>query len=152
MGLDAISAVERCLELVEDESLVTMDIILLDRFVPPAIEGDDGDTIQNMLRKHEITSYYNGLVNVITCMLSHPNVQYRYILEPSGPYPKLWNLLNFSPNNTWPMQENGMADAKAALEAGEGHGFEKFRRWIAGRAEHRQSVEDFVKSLMEEQE
>ena len=150
MGLDAISAVERCLDLVEDESQITMDIILLDRFVPPTVEGDFGDTVQNLLRKHEIDSYYNGLVNVITCMLSHPNVNYRYILEPSGPYPKLWNLLNFSPNNTWPMQENGMADAKTALEKGPGYGFEKFHSWIATRDEHNQSIEDFVMSLMQE--
>lgn len=123
MGLDAISAVEKCLELVDDESQITLDIILLDRFAATPGEEDDGDTIMNMLRLHEMKSYYKGLENVMTTMLSHPNVNYRYILEPSGKYPKLWNLLNFSPQNTWPLQEMGMKDAKAAMEAGEGASF-----------------------------
>ena len=50
MGLDAVSAVEKCLELVDDESQITMDILLLDRFVKPQEEDDDGDTVSNMLR------------------------------------------------------------------------------------------------------
>ena len=44
MGLDAISAVEKCLELVEDESQITLDIILLDRFADVQIEDVDGET------------------------------------------------------------------------------------------------------------
>lgn len=146
MGLDAMSAVEKCLDLVDDESKITMDIMLLDRFAMPESELDDGDTLKNMLRMHSIKHYYKGLENVITTMLAHPNVNYRYILEPSGDYPKLWNLLNFGPENTWPMQENGMADAKAALEAGPGVSFKRFHDWINTRDEHSQSIKDFVNS------
>ena len=130
MGLDAITAVERCLEKVDSEEQVTLDIMLLDRFVAPPEKQKDGDTIHNWLRTYEIKQYFKGLENVITTMLTYPNVKYRYILEPSGWYPKLWNLLNFGPNNTWPMQQNGMDDAKAALQAGEGAHFQKFRDWI----------------------
>ena len=104
MGLDAMTAVEKCLSLVgDDESKITLDIILLDRFATPDDKTDDGDTMMNMLRMHTVKSYYKGLENVITTMLAHPNVNYRYILEPSGKYPKLWNLLNFGYDNTWPM-------------------------------------------------
>lgn len=49
MGLDAMSAVEKCLELVDDDSQITMDIILLDRFTGTT-EDEEGDTIKNMLR------------------------------------------------------------------------------------------------------
>lgn len=49
MGLDAMSAVEKCLELVDDDSQITMDIILLDKFTDDA-EDEVGDTIKNMLR------------------------------------------------------------------------------------------------------
>ena len=94
MGLDAMSAVEKCLELVDDDSQITMDIILLDRFVE-ATEETSGNTLNNLLRGHETKKYYKGLENVITVMLAHPNVNYRYILEPSGHYPALFNLLNF---------------------------------------------------------
>ena len=71
-----------------------MDIILLDRFVE-ATEETSGNTLNNLLRGHETKKYYKGLENVITVMLAHPNVNYRYILEPSGHYPALFNLLNF---------------------------------------------------------
>uniref|UniRef100_A0A7S3MN87 PNPLA domain-containing protein n=1 Tax=Favella ehrenbergii TaxID=182087 RepID=A0A7S3MN87_9SPIT len=143
MGLDAISAVERCLTHVDSEEQVTLDIMLLDRFVAPPPEQDDSDTIANYLRYHEIHSYFKGLENVITTMLTYPNVNYRYILEPSGHYPKLWNLLNFGPKNTWPMQQNGMEDAKSALAAGEGAGFDKFRAWIENKEQPTASLRDF---------
>lgn len=154
MGLDAISAVEKCLELVDDESKITMDIMLLDRFAVPEGELNDGDTLKNMLRMHQIKHYYKGLENVITTMLSHPNVNYRYILEPTGDYPKLWNLLNFGPGNTWPMQQNGMADAKSALEAGPGTSFKKFHDWIDSLSDHNnsnsnQTIDDFLKNYVQ---
>ena len=37
------------------------------------------------------------------------------MVQPSGEYPKLWNLLNFENSNTWPMQEEGRKDAQASL-------------------------------------
>lgn len=146
MGLDAMSAVEKCLELVDEDSQITMDIILLDRFASPVKELDDQDTILNMLRMHEIKHYYKGLENVITVMMAHPDVNYRYILEPSGDYPKLWNLLNFGPENTWPMQENGRADAKTSLEKGPGANYVKFQEWIDTHRKTGQSMKDFIHS------
>lgn len=51
MGLDAMTAVERCLDMVGgDETKVTIDIILLDRFVAPADADVDGDTLWNLER------------------------------------------------------------------------------------------------------
>lgn len=124
MGLDATSAVAACLEKVGgDQSKVTLDIILLDRFNAPDEEADLGDTITNMLRTHSMKSYYHGLENVIQTQVRYPEVNYRYIVQPSGAYPKLWNLLNFGYNNTWPMQVEGRKDAEASLsnsEAGAG--------------------------------
>ena len=60
-------------------------------------------------------SYYHGLENVIQTQVRYPEVNYRYIVQPSGAYPKLWNLLNFGYNNTWPMQVEGRKDAEASL-------------------------------------
>jgi len=77
-------------------------------------------------------------------MQTYPNIKYRYILEPSGHYAHLWNLLNFSPKNTWPMQENGMADAKAALQAGEGAYFQKFRDWIKNNEQPARSLKELA--------
>ena len=147
MGLDATSAVERCLTMVDGEEQVTLDIMLLDRFIAPPTKEKDGDTMANWLRTYELHSYFKGLENVITTMLTYPNVNYRYILEPSGHYAHLWNLLNFGPKNTWPMQENGMADAKAALEAGPGAHFKKFEDWIKNKQQPTQNLHKLVEEF-----
>lgn len=76
-------------------------------------------------------------------MLTYPNVNYRYILEPSGEYAHLWNLLNFGPKNTWRMQENGMEDAKNAMNNGHGHGFAKYHDWIANKEQPMASIKEF---------
>ena len=110
-------------------------------------EPDPKDTIKNYLRMHEVKSYYKGLENVITTMLTYPRVNYRYLLEPSGHYAHLWNLLNFNSANTWPMQQLGMKDAKTALEEGPGASFAKIQAWIATRADHRQTLKDFIHEL-----
>ena len=85
-------------------------------------------------------------------MQTYPNVNYRYILEPSGWYPKLWNLLNFGPNNTWPMQQNGMDDAKAALQAGEGAYFQKFRDWIKNNERPTQQLHKLAEQINQKAE
>ena len=118
MGLDSTSAVEECLKYVDDESQVTLDVILLDRFTLPDTEESSKNTVENIMREHSVKSYYHGLENVIQTQVAHPNVNYRYLIQPSGAYPKLWNLLNFENSNTWPMQEEGRSDAKTCLETG----------------------------------
>ena len=90
---------------------MTLDVILLDRFNQPVEESSTKHTVENIMRKHAMKSYYHGLVNVIQTQVAHPNVNYRYLVQPSGEYPKLWNLLNFENSNTWPMQEEGRKDA-----------------------------------------
>jgi AmiR/NasT family two-component response regulator len=53
-GLDAVNAVRQCLEFVETQEQVTMDIILLDLFTAPSDETEDETTnaIGNLLRVH----------------------------------------------------------------------------------------------------
>lgn len=148
MGLDAISAVERCLEFVDSEEQVTLDIMLLDRsMIKPPEHKDDGDSIMNYLRGYEVKQYYKGMENVITTMLTYPNVNYRYMVEPSGHYAHLWNLLNFNPPNTWPMQENGRQDAKTALDAGPGANFQKFRDFIKNNERPTKSLHELAEQL-----
>jgi hypothetical protein len=102
---------------------VTLDILLLDKFNEPVDHDDVGDTIANLVRMFSVNQYYHGMVNVFTTMLTFPNVNYRYLLEPSGHYPKTINLLNFSNHTTWPMQENGREDAQTCLAQGDTCGF-----------------------------
>ena len=124
-GLDAVSAVERCMELVDDYSQVTLDIILLDRFDKPDQWTDIETTLGNFSRKHQLKSYYSGLKNVIEVMVTYPEINYRFLMEPTGPYPVFLRLLDFSNRNTWPMQENGREDSQTALAYGPGFGYDR---------------------------
>ena len=146
MGVDAISAVENCLKLVDDESQITLDIILLDKISPAEGEEDDGKTFANFMRNRDITGYYKSYENVLVTMMAYPNVNYRYIMEPTGWYPTSVNQLNFGPEVTEPMQANGKADAKASLDADEGASFKPYWDWINSRAEHGKSIKDFVET------
>lgn len=126
MGLDAVTAIEMCQKYVDSDDQITLDIILLDRFEVPPSEADVQKTASNYLRMHQVNQYYKAMRNVVNAMESHPQVDFRYIFEPSGHYAHLWNLLNFAYDNTWPMQENGREDAKTALEEGPKKSIEKF--------------------------
>ena len=95
-----------------------MDIILLDRFRDPKGEAETGDAVENIMRERSVKHYYHGWENVLETMIAYPNVNYRYTVQPSGAYPKLWNLLNFSNSTTWPMQMEGREDAKTSLTQG----------------------------------
>lgn len=92
------------------------------------------------MRKHSIKSYYSGLENVIEVMVTYPEINYRYLMEPTGDYPVFINLLNFSNRNTWPMQENGRADAQTCLDYGYGFGYDTLFDAIQ---EHKHKLSEF---------
>ena len=119
-----------------------MDIILLDLFTAPTDETEDDTTnaIANLLRVHTMNHYYSGLENVIEVMLTYPNVNYRYLMEPTGPYPHALRLLDFRNETTWPMQQNGRDDSQTALDYGPGFGFDTLNIFIE---EHKYLLDDF---------
>jgi hypothetical protein len=84
--------------------------------------------------------YYSGLENVIEVMLTYPNVNYRYMMEPTGPYPAALRLLDFRNETTWPMQQNGRDDSQTALDYGPGFGFDTLNIFIE---EHKYLLNDF---------
>ena len=80
MGLDSTSAVKACIDKGFDESQVTLDVILLDRFTPAKEESASKDTVENIMRMHTAKSYWHGLENVIQTQISHPKANYRYVV------------------------------------------------------------------------
>ena len=145
------AAVEQCLEVVgDDPSKVTRDIIMLDNFSPPALKTTAGNSATNFFRGYELRKHYQQMENVISTMMRYPSVNYRYLFLPSGWYPRLWNLLNFNYPNTWPMQENGMADAKTGLAKGPGAVFDIVREYIDRGKMSNRDVLDIVARLMED--
>lgn len=69
------------------------------------------------------------MANVFAAMREFPEVDWRYLIQPSGHMPNGINLLRFSNESTWFMQEMGRKDAKNAISMGEGQGFVKLSEW-----------------------
>ena len=61
-------------------------------------------------------------------LVAYPEVNFRYYVMNDNPALGFAEL-NFTTEITWPLQQNGMAQAAAAIAAGEGMGFQKVRNW-----------------------
>lgn len=123
-----VSAVNRCLEIVDDPSKIVMDIAICQN-----AKLDDlttvSNTVGNWLRYREIKSYYKSLDDIIEFMKTQPTVNYRYLAVPSEKLEPSYDEIIFTPNNIPPMIEQGKADAELIIAMGEGTSFDALRAW-----------------------
>ena len=124
-----ISAVDKCKELGHEDSDIILDIILCDQKSISEI-GDTGNALNNFLRYYTIQSYYNGMNDIFEFKKTRPNIQYRYLMIPTGPVANGLNMINFNPSNTKPMLELGKKDAANAIALGEGVSFDIFEEYM----------------------
>mmetsp|Transcript_8704 Transcript_8704/g.6454 ORF Transcript_8704/g.6454 Transcript_8704/m.6454 type:complete len:125 (+) Transcript_8704:554-928(+) len=80
-GINLVSAVERCLELVESPSQIVMDLVLLKTAVLEEWTG--ATTLDYLKRSRDIKDYYKLQEDVWKFYVSQPDVQYRYFFMPS---------------------------------------------------------------------
>ena len=120
-----ISAIQRCREQVDDDSQISVDVIVcsstksLDNYV-------ESKTVGNYLRANNIKSVRDSVADIYDVMHAFPKVQYRYYVEPSGKLPGGLSLIN--PDNstvTWPCQTMGRKDAAASVALGPGVSFKQ---------------------------
>lgn len=125
-----VSAVERCRETADDDSDITVDILVCRSYnLPP--RGDTGKTLENYLRYEEIKSYHQDVNDVVEIMQAYPKVNFRYYVSPSETLAGGLDIINV--NNatvTWPMQMIGRKDGETAVKAGDGFFFDKIRDWL----------------------
>jgi len=76
------------LEYVEDHSKITIDIIMLKTFVAPTPEADTRNAQDNLQAMEDLKDYYHQMRNVYYTVLRYPDINYRYLIEPSGSYPQ----------------------------------------------------------------
>ena len=77
-------------------------------------------------RAREISSYHKKNNDLDEFARGFPDVDYRYVFwESNG----IGNL-DFNNSTTWPLQEMGRSDAKAALEEGPGAGMLRLQDWV----------------------
>jgi len=78
-----VSAVHRCRETVDEDSEITIDIVVC------GYGGLDGSwefkdsTTNNWLRRKDITDYHTSIGDVAGVMSAFPEVNFRYFLAPT---------------------------------------------------------------------
>ena len=102
-GTNLVSVVQRCRELVDSDSKITVDIVVCDSHQISQWD-DKGSAINNFLRFEEIKKYNDAVANIARFMLAFPDVNFRYFVSPSGPVADGLNMLNADNSTiTWPM-------------------------------------------------
>jgi predicted acylesterase/phospholipase RssA len=73
-----VSAVQRCREKVDDDSKITVDILVCFGYDIDKDFKTSGNTIDNYMRFIQIRDYYNGMDDVLNFMRAYPEVNFRY--------------------------------------------------------------------------
>ena len=125
---DLQSAIDRCLEIVDNESQITLDVILLN----PPTESDFSTSIMSVVG--EIFEWFtdefggwleSGEEQVVKVMQAHPDVNYRYLIRPeTALVDSEMDILDCEATATDAMQIIGGQVAKSVLEAGPGKEFQ----------------------------
>ena len=126
--INVSSAIEQCLEVVDDPADIVLDIMICSFDpAPKDIKHTwDWNTITYKHRVHKWSSYYRGSNSIQQAKAMFPTVDYRYLFQQKTPSA---NSLDFGNSTTWPLQEEGREDAQKALEDGEGVEFLRLEQW-----------------------
>ena len=124
-----VSAVERCRELVDDDSKITVDIIVCDSHdITKLTEAKKA--LGNLMRFRGIKSYYDGSADILRFKQAFPKVNFRYYIEPSEALEGGLQLLDFNnATHTYEIQMVGRKDGENAVKLGEGYYFDKMEEW-----------------------
>ena len=103
--VNLVSAVEQCLEVVDDMSKIIIDIAICapakdKSFVPKR------DAAIDFVMSRELHRSYHGMNSIQWQMAAYPEVNYRHLFHDEVPVGYL-HLLDFRNQTTWPMQMNG---------------------------------------------
>ena len=108
-NVNAEAAISQCMDLVDDESKIIMDILICGAPTAPKKEVEDTDhTLGNYMRGRNFRQYYGSTDQIVYAMQAHPTVDYRYIIgQNSDSYMGGTDELNFNGEFTWQAQEIG---------------------------------------------
>jgi predicted acylesterase/phospholipase RssA len=115
-NIDLKDAVDKCLEIVDDEEHVVLDIAITEHENMAKL-NETGHTFSNWRRQHSIQKYYKTMNDIAEFAKSRPNVNYRYFFKPSVELGNWKTELSFGNSTTWHYQEIGRQDAKDALDS-----------------------------------
>ena len=99
-NIDLKDAIDRCLEIVDDEEHVVVDIAITEYEVIPILDKI-GKTITNYQRSRSLNKYYKVINDIIEFARSRPNVNYRHFFKPNQELGNWKAELSFSNSTTW---------------------------------------------------
>ena len=123
-----ILAINKCLEIVSEPSKITLDVIIM---YPDHIGKQVGiqqSSIYNYLRARELKGYYTLFNDIALFMKAHPDVQYRYFVQPTQKPESEYDILSFNKARIESMITMGKQDAQKVVEMGPGVSFDIFRK------------------------
>lgn len=102
-NLNLVSAVQRCREIVDDDSKITIDIIVCGATKKLAPWNQKNKAVSNYLRFKDIKDYYDSKAEIWKFMQAYPKVNFRYYVEPSGSLPSGLDIIKVDNKTvTWP--------------------------------------------------
>jgi len=119
INLDVFSAVERCLDVVDDESDIIVDVIYCSGANMAPVTNPSAMITSDVLgRVQNIKSYDHSMWYMYNAMLAYPNVNYRYMIVPSQPLAGSILPLDFDLANLQSELALGESDAANVLANG----------------------------------
>ena len=113
-AIDIETAIQRCHELVDNDSQISLDVITLSDSGQEIISGKTAPDKE-------------GWQQISEAMLKHPEVNYRYLIAASAKTFKNFDMLNFDYVNTQPVYEQGIQDAIEIVQENPGERFIKLK-------------------------
>ena len=122
------TAVEQCLEKVDDPKDVIVDVAVCGYHAQPTSEATSNKAYENYQNSKNIRDYYSGGDSVWAQSKAYPGIQMRYYFQEVNDCPGAGSI-DMNNSTTWCMQEAGRADAKAMLDIGSDKVSSTFDEW-----------------------
>ena len=106
-NINVEDAISECKKLVgDDESKITIDVMLCAGENTTGEWEKDGNTISNYIRGHSVRSPYHGGNTIRDAEAAHPDVNFRYVVYQEEGFTSI-GMINFDGDHTWKIQEKG---------------------------------------------
>jgi predicted patatin/cPLA2 family phospholipase len=115
-GINAVTAVERCFEVTDQESEINLDIFSCFPKILPN-EASKMRTPEVIQRAFEVRSYTGSVKSIKNAKQSYPNVNYRYFVAPTMHLPSL-GTLNFTQAFISEVIQDGYSDGQNVIKSG----------------------------------
>lgn len=115
MNMDAVAGILRCLDVTDNQSDITIDLIYDDPYVPLPPETSF-KTLDVFQRAYRIRNFDSTAWFYYASTLAYPDVNFRYILQPSEEIPGGAVPLNFTQPNIQMEISLGIKDVNTLLD------------------------------------